>query len=584
MERTVPEIASEEIELYLRTVYSLLRASTEVRLRSLEEAHAGMNSLLHPLARQQKVDMGAFVYSALRLPPEITQAEYVVLGQSDEVFAKYGMDDFDQWEEVSAPARRRRCYYNGENTLACLITSRSDIDDLVPILTAFQIEWNKLHELIQNYAGEFDLEAADQNGQMVNLAAEVLTLDHEDIERLLSIWGPKFHENMKLIASKRLDLKIRLLDGSLSEYRRAIHRWWDQVESASPELRDRFVYFVSSNTHSLVNLATGFALEHADELLSYLSNSGDEDLLEEWHKIQADVVSSSRENFLYYLLKKAQGSPVGDQLVKDRAQVEAHCGIQRTKSQHNFDLESQVIPIGSMNPEKMDPRLRQDYQSILKDSPAVIINIDYPLGLAAYQILNEIADHVGKVLGIYISGKAATLNGVVGDVMIPNVVYDGQSRNTYLFSNCFRGHDVARYLVHGTALDNQKAVTVQGTFLQNHEYMDVFYREGYTDIEMEAGPYLSAIYEMTRPNRHPVNEVVSLYELPFDLGMLHYASDKPLSKGKNLGAANLSYFGMDPTYATGVAVLKRIFQQESTRLRSIAAASEAAMTHEKELR
>ena len=28
--------------------------------------------------------------------------------------------------------------------------------------------------------------------------------------------------------------------------------------------------------------------------------------------------------------------------------------------------------------------------------------------------------------------------------------------------------------------------------------MDVFYREGYTDIEMEAGPYLSAIYEMTR--------------------------------------------------------------------------------------
>ena len=45
-------------------------------------------------------------------------------------------------------------------------------------------------------------------------------------------------------------------------------------------------------------------------------------------------------------------------------------------------------------------------------------------------------------------------------------------------------------------LDNQKAVTVLGTFLQNSTYMDVFYREGYTDIEMEAGPYLSAVYEM----------------------------------------------------------------------------------------
>jgi hypothetical protein len=146
-------------------------------------------------------------------------------------------------------------------------------------------------------------------------------------------------------------------------------------------------------------------------------------------------------------------------------------------------------------------------------------------------------------------------------------VYDGQSLNTFLFSNCFRGPDVAPYLVYGTALDNQKAVTVLGTFLQNVDYMDVFYREGYTDIEMEGGPYLSAIYEMTRPKRHPLNEVVNLYDLPFDLGVLHYASDKPLSKGKNLGSASLSYFGMDPTYATGVAVLKRIFQVEETRLR-----------------
>ena len=170
------------------------------------------------------------------------------------------------------------------------------------------------------------------------------------------------------------------------------------------------------------------------------------------------------------------------------------------------------------------------------------------------------------MLGVYIIGKAATLNGVLGDIMIPNVVYDGQSRNTYIFSNCFRGQDVSPYLVYGTALDNQKAVTVQGTFLQNHDYMDVFYREGYTDIEMEGGPYLSAIYELIRPKRHPVNEIVNLYELPFDLGMLHYASDKPLSKGRNLGAASLSYFGMDPTYAAGVATLKRIFRRERARL------------------
>ena len=120
----------------------------------------------------------------------------------------------------------------------------------------------------------------------------------------------------------------------------------------------------------------------------------------------------------------------------------------------------------------------------------------------------------------------------------------------------------------GPCLDNQKAVTVLGTFLQNARVMDVIYKESYTDIEMEAGPYLSAIYEMYRPKRHPIDEIVSLHRVPFDLGVLHYASDTPMSKGKNLGAGSLSYFGMDSTYATSLAVLKRIFQVERERTAS----------------
>jgi len=568
MERTVPEVASEEIELYLRTAYSLLRASTEVRLRSLEEAHAGMNSLLHPLARQKVVDASAFVYSVLRLPKVISEVDLVVLGQSYEMFSEYEIEGFQDWQEVRAPARRRRCFFNGKDVLACLITSRSDIDDLVPILTAYQIEWNKINRLIQQVSEEINLVQLADNPEGMEQVAEALGIDFEDMERFVSIWGDDFGENMQKVAEKKMDFRIRLLDGSLSEYRRAIHRWWLQIEHMRPELSNEPVYFVSSNSHSLVNLVTGFALEHEDELLSFLENNSDQDLKQEWEKIQADEVPSSRENFLYYLLKKTQGTPLGQKLIQSRTEWETAHSIQRAESEHNFDLESQLIPLSQLDKNRIDPRITEDYSEVLKQSDAVIINIDYPLGLAAYQVMTEIADNVGKVLGIYIIGKAATLNGVVGDVMIPNVVYDGQSLNTYLFSNCFRGHDVAPYLVYGTALDNQKAVTVQGTFLQNVEYMDVFYREGYTDIEMEGGPYLSAIYEMTRPKRHPLNEVVNLYDIPFDLGVLHYASDKPLSKGRNLGQANLSYFGMDPTYATAVAVLKRIILLEKSRLRS----------------
>ena len=68
MERTVPSTVSEEIELYLRTYYSLLRSTSEVHIRTLEEAHARMNSLLHPKAHDFSPDIQAFTYAFLRLP------------------------------------------------------------------------------------------------------------------------------------------------------------------------------------------------------------------------------------------------------------------------------------------------------------------------------------------------------------------------------------------------------------------------------------------------------------------------------------------------------------------------------------
>ena len=60
--------------------------------------------------------------------------------------------------------------------------------------------------------------------------------------------------------------------------------------------------------------------------------------------------------------------------------------------------------------------------------------------------------------------------------------------------------------------------------------------------------------------------MVSFLRPPFDLGFLHYTSDMPYSKGMNPGSRNLSYFGMDPTYATSLAVARWIIQLEVGRL------------------
>jgi hypothetical protein len=67
---------------------------------------------------------------------------------------------------------------------------------------------------------------------------------------------------------------------------------------------------------------------------------------------------------------------------------------------------------------------------------------------------------------------------------------------------------------------------------------------------------------MIRPKRHPYNELIDLHHTPFPVGVLHYASDTPFSKSTNLGTQNLSYFGMDPTYASMIAILRAIFSAE----------------------
>ena len=46
---------------------------------------------------------------------------------------------------VTTQARRRQLLFDGKGTLAAFVSSISDIDDLIPSLTAFQIEWNKMH-------------------------------------------------------------------------------------------------------------------------------------------------------------------------------------------------------------------------------------------------------------------------------------------------------------------------------------------------------------------------------------------------------------------------------------------------------
>ncbi|MBN1259118.1 MAG: hypothetical protein JXB35_00415 [Anaerolineae bacterium] len=572
MKRTVPSLGADEIQLYMRTYYSLLRTTEEVQIRTLEETHSGVHSSLHPNADEEAPDMSAFIYSALRLPRCIRKVRLIVLGQTEETFQRRGLADLERWAPVSAPGRRRRMLYDGKETLAAFIASISDVDDIIPMLTALQIEWNKMHTLLSFHP---DLIAEIENwaatgetpDELHKQLRKVLLISKKDWKRLESIWQGSLPRQLLAISRSRKRMAVQLLAGSYVDYRRASQRWWSHVAySVDIDLAERAIYFVSSNTHSLANMLTGFAQRHEETLLHYLNEGSDEELREEAQRIQAREVPSNWSNFLYYILKKYTGAPEGRELLEQRSPYETERGITRIPSSQTFDLEAQVIQLGKLHTEDLDPRLQDLALEHLRASRAIILNIDYPLGFAAYHLLSRVAANARELRGLYVIGKAATLNARIGDVLVPNVVYDEHSLNTYIFNNVFQAEDIARYLVYGDALDNQRALTVRGTFLQNEYYMKDVLAAGYTDAEMEAGPYLSAVYEFIRPRRYPNNELVNLYKSPFEVGILHYASDTPISKGRNLGSRNLSYYGMDPTYAASVAVLRRIIKLEIAKV------------------
>ena len=568
MERSVPETVNEGIELYIRTYYSLLRSSGDVRIRSLEETHEGMLSSLHLHAEASEFDASAFLYAALRLPPCMYSVRRMVLGQSEEVFRSGGLD-VTRWERVDAPARRRRMLFDGHDTIAAFVSSVSDIDDLIPALTAFQIEWNKLHNRLAFGQLGHDLASGKTRAsQVVEALRRALDLSEEDFQRLYQVWRFNWDEQVQALASRMMDLRINSLASGFNNYRRAVQTWWDDLERAAEAhyLEFRPAYFVSSNPHTLPNLLSGHAWQERENLAQFVREQNPEGLAEEMERLSAVGGTTALTNFMYYVHRAyRKGNPEREQRW---LQSELDSGVFRFGDPHTLDISAQVIELHQLKPENFDERLLMPGLERLRDSRALIINVDYPLGFAAYHLFSQIASSVEDMLGVYIMGKAATLSARVGDVMIPNVVYDEHSRNTFLFKNCFLAQNVAPHLLHGDVFDNQKSVTVRGTFLQNREFMGVFYREGYTDIEMEAGPYLSAVYEGIYPRRYPVNEIVNLFiNAPYDIGMLHYASDTPYSRRQSLLSKSMSYFGVDATYACGVAILRRILEVEINRLK-----------------
>src|SRR6202008_2304702 len=119
------------------------------------------------------------------------------------------------------------------------------------------------------------------------------------------VFGPSHIERgARALYEHPIDLRVRMLAPSYSQYQRAAQRWWSGIEPAyvkRTEPRRPPVYFVSWNTHALANLVGGSAHVHADEIVAWARLRDPEGLGDEVARIAKLDDATKLAPLLYYL-------------------------------------------------------------------------------------------------------------------------------------------------------------------------------------------------------------------------------------------------------------------------------------------
>lgn len=536
----------ENLTAYIQKMHSALHGGGRIKVSTFVHDHVLAEPVLHTKVADAEPDIGTLVYGSLRLPIELWTSERIVLGQSDAVFQKAGMDVTSRgWEPTKAVARNRKCAAHADDKqLAAFIASVSDVEDVVTITTALYIEVMKLHQRVLDGVPMEEL------------------FDSRERAQLREVFGEHWAAFQERITHP-VDWEIQLLAGSSVDYARAIQEWWINIAAGRKKypvnVYEQPVYFVSSNSHSLINVLSGFPLKNKKRLLREHADRVDE------NRTAFKEEQVPEENVLYYLSRFSEKQH--PDYLESRKVWEKKHGLYRIAPYHHIDIDAQVFSVRDAVRNKwIDPRVRltKRMRNKLLQSDALIVNIAYPLGMAAYRILKEVSENVPEMRGVYIMGKAAALNAGIGDITIPHGVYDHHTGNHIFVYNDFNRDTFDPFITKNSILDAQTAVTVRGTYLQNDNSLREDFSNGRTIVEMEAAPYLNRLHEMISPTRYPENETF-VVNTDFRLGMAYYVSDTPYRSDINLGAKRLTWEGLNGTYAISLGIVQDILNTEVDR-------------------
>ena len=530
--------------LFNRGFYKPMGVSGE----TLRQALLQLRPEIYGSIAGEKTELEGLLYVVDRLPVGIEECVLINLTSAE----GFGGSHF----EVIVPSKRRRnCYRIDFEQMNIEITrGRSEIYDILTHLTFMFIESHKIAKrVIIDEKGTttrdwVKLESAVLSKKKLSQKEKELAITHTG-----NILGRTFEEILEVYDQfstlKRPDhflhliywLGKRAMGEIIDNSKRAINfspvlrerlghhihgeAWANTIKETLQKhnLLDRPIHIISANLHSVMNTL------HSPKALKTLC---------EKHDIFA----------VYELLSKEENESLRNKIKQTALQE----GMIYIKDTSGTNIDVQIF-----DSSKIDFS-NSEIISKPSSSEAVLIVMDYAFGEQAYETIDELlkpfktgADKTHlNVESISVMGKAGTLQGSKGDIMIPSAhIFEGTADN-YPFKNeltlkDFDHEDLQAF--EGTM------VTVLGTSLQNKDLLKFFHDSTWNVIglEMEGVHYQKAIQAASKIRRSINPNVKVRYA--------YYASDNPLETGGTLASGGLGSSGVKPTYLITQQILKQIF-------------------------
>jgi len=497
------------------------------------------------------IELKGLEYVIDRLPRGIENGTRLILTAQEELTNT-------TFEEIVPLKRRRVSYRIGDNQF-CFVISRgwSEMYDILTHITFLNIEANKIYQQIHDANGNTTVEWKAFEANV--LSQEELSSEKLDkaIWNLSMVLGRTYQETLQTYnhlesnrkesnsntglfniiygLGKRVHAETKNVDDRLTvtftpAFRDIVgqHRyssaWAQTVKDKIQELGldQRPLHIISANMHSVVNAIYGFAAVQ-------LKDTSGVDFCQLIRRVR------EKQQAVYQY-----GKQFGLTQLPDRSGTHIDCQI------------IDCVPLASV---PLHPEFRINREAFAQKP--VILVIDYAFGIQAFEVMDELLNpsqedtstHIQHVHSISVMGKAGTLPGKKGDIMLATShVFEGTPHNYQVENDLCQADFDPSVCVYAGPM-----VTVMGTSLQNRDVLSRFHISSWSAIglEMEGGHYQRAI-SAAMIRGHISKEIKIRYA--------YYASDNPLYADETLASGSMGEAGIRPTYLITKAIIEKILK------------------------